>query len=372
MTEQNSSNHGQNQSDTGPTPPAGPYPVPAAMPPAQNQPRRFSWAKRLLIGVLVLILVFSVVLNLWMGTLLAITGMDHFRRVVIKKGQEPQTIAVYDVNGIIDGKAVSDFSAFYRNVATNPDVRAVVLRVDSPGGGASESDQIYDMVRRLREDHGKVVVVSMGGMAASGGYYVSAPGDKIYAEPNTITGSIGVIAVWPVLDEAMKKYGVEMVTIRSSSSRYWKATENYWEQPSERIRNNVRDMLDSMYQRFEQAVEQGRGQRLNPQKVEITITGDEGEPRTVSQTEPFNGKAFLADRAMELGLVDNIGYLNDATQSAAELAKLTNPHVVHFVPRKPLLKQLGFPGVSGALESLDIDSVEKFLAPRVLMLWKGK
>ncbi len=372
MTEQNSSGYGDNQSDSRVPPPPRPYPVPSAAPAAGQPPKKSSWLRRVLMAVVVLALIFSVLLNIWMGLLLAMTGMDHFRREVIRKGDDTQTVVVYDIEGIIDGKAVSDFTSFYRKVADDPDIKAVVLRVNSPGGGVSASDRIYNMVKKLRRRHGKTVVISMGGVAASGGYYVSAPGDKIYAEPTTVTGSIGVLSVWPVFGEAMEKYGVEMVTIRSSSSRHWKAAENFWEEPSERIRENVRSMLDKMQRQFESAVEECRGERLNPQKLEFTVTGDDGRTRTVTGTEPFNGKTFLADRAKELGLVDDIGYLKDATDAAAEIAKLTNPRVVRLVPRKPLLQQMGLFQSAGALESLDIDSPEKYLSPRILMLWKGE
>jgi len=362
-------------------PPAGPPPGGPALPPQQPRPayrppRKSGgvW-KVLLLVLLLLALVGSVVLNLVLLAGLA-AGFDmptgSMQTTALESGSADEQIAVYGVGSVLDSRAVAQFRSFYKAVAGNPNVQAVVLRVSSPGGGVTASDQICEMVKSLKA-RGKKVVVSMGSVAASGGYYISAPADEIYAEPTTVTGSIGVIAWWVALGGTLDKIGAEPVVVKSSHAEPWKDAWGGFETPHDYQRKHIQDVLDQMQKRFEQVVSAGRGNRLSPRSNEVTIPArDEGEPgRTVTETEPFNGKIYLADDAVDLGLVDKIGYQKDALDAAARLAGLTDRKVVRYSRRASLMEQL-LQSRSEPSLTLDADLLDKVQTPRFMMIWKAE
>ena len=341
-------------------------PPPGAMPWWVQPPKKRSWAGRILIGTGTLLFILSVLVNVYLVMFLLAQKGDAFDKTVIGEGRADQTVAVYSVEGIIDDEAVHYFDQFCRRLKTDKQVKAVVLRIDSPGGGVSASDEIYVKVKAIRETLKKPVVVSMGAVAASGGYYIAAPADAIYAEPTTITGSIGVLAAWPVLKGLMDKYGVEMVTIRSTQADVWKAAENYWERPEPQVRANMRQMLDEMQAKFESVVKAGR-KNLKLTKVAVTRPGQTGGVEKITQTEPFNGKVYLAEEAKRFGLIDNIGYQEDAVKEAARLAGLSKPRIVQYARHRSLRELLGF---SDPAAPLDAKTLDKLTSPRVMMLWK--
>ncbi|MGC9455395.1 MAG: S49 family peptidase [Phycisphaerae bacterium] len=363
---------GQPQSPPPARPPQPPHPAPPAAPvpgAAQPQPRRKG--SRFVRTVVGSVLLLSILLNVYLLIMIASQLAGPFQETVIREGQKDQTIAVYELSGIIDGEAASRFLTFYHEIASGSDVRAVVLRVESPGGGLTASDQIYQVVRRIRDD-GKTVVVSMGAVAASGGYYVSAPADEIIAEPTSITGSIGVLMQWFVLKGTLEKLGVEPVVMKSDDAQAWKDEISIYDEPAEHHREHLQKILNSMQDRFEQVVRQGRAGRLQTTTTRRTITagsGDEAEEVTFTETEPLNGKIYLADEALEFGLVDRIGYMEQALDRAEELAGLPDAHVVQYRARPPLLAQLM--GRSSEPNTLiSPDTIEKLRSPRLMLLWK--
>jgi protease-4 len=203
---------------------------------------------------------------------------------------------------------------------------------------------------RILKDGGKPVVVSMGATAASGGYYLSAPATRIYAEPATITGSIGVLAEYPVLAGTLEKIGLDVVTIKSTQSQDWKDVPSLLRQPKPEERQYLQALLDQMHTRFAEAVAAGR--QLSPEEL----------------AQVSNGKVWLAEDAKRLKLVDQIGYRQEAISYAASAAGVTNPHVVQYRYRKglgALLAEGRAPGVS-----IDERLVEQIRAPRMLMLWR--
>jgi len=359
--------------------PAGPWPAHPPMPPPGMPPggparkRTATWMIVLLV-LAGLGLVASVVVNV---LLLADVGTDFERRVamsttVLQAGKRDQTVALYAVNGIIDGRATAQFRQFYESVANDRNVKAVVLRVDSPGGGVTASDQICEMVKGLRTK-GKIVVVSMGSMAASGGYYISAPADEIYAEDTTITGSIGVIAGWLVLKGTLDKIGAEPIVIKSSHSEGWKDSMSSFRRPKDYHRRHLREVLDQLQQRFEETVQAGRGKRLKTRSVTYDIPADEdGKPPVRhTETEPLNGKIYLAAKARELGLIDRIGYQDAAIRRAAQLAGLTRKRVVHYSRRRTMMERL-IEGRSDGSLKIGLDLLEKLQTPRFMMIWKAE
>jgi len=345
----------------------------AVQPRPQPRKNRSGWKVMLsLLGVM--LLGGSLLMNLVLLVLLSGSLGDgaELKQEVIHKGDSGQTIAVYTLAGVVDGKMAEHFADFFDAVRQDEDVKAVVLRVESPGGGITASDQIYSMVHRLRHDHGKTVVVSMGGVAASGGYYLSAPAHEIVAEPTTLTGSIGVIATWPVIEGTLEKIGVDMMVMKSDNARGWKDDISPFRHPSRREREGIQEMLNKMQERFEQVVREGRGPRLNTEQQTYTMTVGEGEAaREVRHTEtvPFNGRVYLANAAKARGLIDEIGYETAAFDRAAALAGLGDPHIVRYA-RKVGFWEAVSQQKAHTMIPLDVQTIDELQTPRLMMMWK--
>jgi protease-4 len=357
----------------GPQQPAERTPPPAPVTPPAAQPVERRRGSRFLRAVFTSFLILSILLNVYLLIVVAAQFAGRFEQTVIRQGDESETIAVYQVRGIIDGDAADRFLSFYREIDGDENVQAVVLRVESPGGGLTASDQMYQIVRQLQSD-GKKVVVSMGAVAASGGYYISAPADEIVAEPTTTTGSIGVLMEWFVLKGTLEKLGVEPVVMKADDARAWKDEISIFETPDPHHRAHLQEVLNRMQKRFETIVRSGRGTRLRTTTSRRTLTvgeGDEARRVTITETEPLNGKIYLAQKALDFGLIDRIGYQRRAVQRAQSLAKLKNPHVVLYEVRQSVMSQLlgrgQRPGVLIEPETLD-----RLRTPRMLLLWKAE
>ncbi len=364
-----------------PTPPpwtpAGPagMPVPPAPvgPPRVwgPPPRRPSAVKHILLVIGGVFFALSILLNFYLILMLAAGLEDGFAHTTIKEGRADQTIAIYRITGVIDADAADRFSGFCKKVKTNRQIKAIVLRVNSPGGGVSAADQIHNLVEQLQGAR-KKVVVSMGAMAASGGYYISASADEILAEPTTITGSIGVIMAWFVLRGTMEKLGIQPMVLKSTSARGWKDEISYVQKPDARQRKHLQETLDAIQAKFENVVRAGRGDRLKVREASYTMrigTGEDAKEVHVQETEPLNGKIYLSEEARELGLIDGIGYLSTAIDRAATLAKLTNPKVVRYDVRRGLLVQL-LESRSASVLDLNIKTLDELQTPRILLMWK--
>ena len=190
------------------------------------------------------------------------------------------------------------------------DIKAVVLRVDSPGGAVAPSQEIDDAVKRIKAS--KKVVVSMGGMAASGGYYISAPADRIFAEPGTLTGSIGVIFLHFNVRGLLEWAKVEETTLKSGK---YKDTLSPFRPIQESDREEIQSISDDVYSQFVQAVAQGRGM-------------PESRVREIAEGRIYTGK-----RAKELKLVDELGGFDDAVAAAWGLAGQSGEPKVQYPPR---------------------------------------
>lgn len=197
--------------------------------------------------------------------------------------------------------------------ADDSDIKAIVLRIDSPGGGVVASDEIYQALQRLE----KPVVVSMGTVAASGGYFIAAPSDYIFATPYTITGSIGVISQFITAEELLDEVGVEVVVITSGEVKDF---GSFHREMTDEERAYWQSLIDEIYQGFVQVVADGRG--MDVERV----------------SELANGQVFTGTQALELGLVDEIGYMDDAIDKAAELGEISGePRVIELAPEVSLL-----------------------------------
>ncbi|MGB6449399.1 MAG: signal peptide peptidase SppA [Steroidobacteraceae bacterium] len=197
-------------------------------------------------------------------------------------------------------------------------IKAVVLRIDSPGGSVAASDEIYREVRAL-EAAGKPVVVSMGSLAASGGYYISAPADEIWASPATITGSIGIFAVVPTINRTLAKVGITVDGVGTTPL----SGQLQLERPlNDEARAFLQDTVNYGYSQFVAHVAQGRHKTVE----EVDAIGQ--------------GHVWSGIDAQRNGLVDHLGSLNDAVKAAARLAKLTRYKVEFVQPELSWAEQL--------------------------------
>ncbi|OEH86663.1 signal peptidase [Desulfuribacillus stibiiarsenatis] len=188
-------------------------------------------------------------------------------------------------------------------------IKAVVLQVNSPGGGVYESDEIYNSIRKLKKQYNKPIVVYMSKMAASGGYFVSAPADYIIANRNTLTGSIGVILGNLNFKELMERYGVKDQTFTSGPN---KAIMSPYQDLTEEQRVIMQSIIDDSYQYF----------------VDIIVEGRNMERSRV--LEIADGRIYTGSQAKEIGLVDDLGQVEDAIAKASDLAGVVNPTVITY------------------------------------------
>jgi len=232
------------------------------------------------------------------------------------------------------------------------DIKAIVLRVDSPGGAVAPSQEIHDAVKRIKAR--KKVVVSMGGMAASGGYYISAPADRIFAEPGTLTGSIGVIFLHFNVRGLLEWAKVEETTLKSGK---YKDTLSPFRPIQETDREEIQSISDDVYSQFVQAVAQGRGM-------------PEARVREIAEGRIYTGK-----RAKELKLVDELGGFDDAIAAAWGLAGQSGEPKVQYPPRERELSlrdlvrgafQGAFQGATEGVRSAPHEGGLMFLAPNLV------
>ena len=232
------------------------------------------------------------------------------------------------------------------------DIKAIVLRVDSPGGAVAPSQEIYDAVKRIKAR--KKVVVSMGGMAASGGYYISAPADRIFAEPGTLTGSIGVIFLHFNVRGLLEWAKIEETTLKSGK---YKDTLSPFRPIQETDREEIQSISDDVYSQFVQAVAQGRGM-------------PEARVREIAEGRIYTGK-----RAKELKLVDELGGFDDAVAAAWGLAGQSGEPKVQYPPRERELSlrdlvrgafQGAFQGATEGVRSAPHEGGLMFLAPNLV------
>ena len=199
-------------------------------------------------------------------------------------------------------------------------VVALVLRVDSPGGSVGASQEIYRALERFRES-GKPVVISMGNIAASGGYYVSSAGTYIYANAGTITGSIGVIIQHITYRELLNKLGIKATSIKTGK---FKDTLSPFKELSEEEKKYLQELVNNALEQFIQAILKYRKDKISEEKL-----------RSIA-----DGRVFTGEEALRLGLVDGIGSLYDAIEKAKELSGYPDAKPFFIQEEKSLLKRL--------------------------------
>lgn len=261
-----------------------------------------------------------------------------FPRLTKSAGQEKPKIAVIYVDGVIMGgrgqtSLLSDYGGTdnlikqLHQARDDKAVRAILLRINSPGGSAPASQEVGEEIKKVRAA-GKIVVTSMGDMAASGGYWLAACTDKIYANPATLTGSIGVYMPYANWEELYKKIGIREEKIKSGPHKDILSPDRPMTDEERAI---VQAMVDDMYNQFVTIVAEGR--KMDPAKVR----------------QLADGRIYTGNQAKALGLVDELGNMYDALEGTAELAGIKG---------KPEIKEYGkispWSMLLGASESVDI------------------
>jgi protease-4 len=220
-------------------------------------------------------------------------------------------IAIVRVEGIIFNS--KEIIKQLKKHKSNPTVKAMVLRVDSPGGGVGPAQEIYELVREIANKKEKKILVSMGSVAASGGYYIACPAEKIVANPGTITGSIGVIMEFPNIQELFKKIGLDTVVVKSGK---YKDLGSPVRPMSKEERRLIQGMIDDVYQQFVNAVAEGRN-------------------LPAEQVRQFaDGRIFSGKQAKKLGLVDELGGLEHTVELAARLTGLDKKAFIRLEEQK--------------------------------------
>jgi protease IV len=198
-------------------------------------------------------------------------------------------------------------------------VVAVVLEVNSPGGGVTASDVMHQSILDFKRSSGKPVVVSMGDVAASGGYYISTAADRIVANETTLTGSLGVVLPLLNFSEAADKYGVTQEYIKSGK---FKTMGSSWKELTPEERKIFQSIVEEDYSEFVKVIVQGRG--LSEERVR----------------EIADGRVYSGEQAKELGLVDSFGGLDEAAEISRNLANVEEATVVRYVQKPSFVETL--------------------------------
>lgn len=244
-----------------------------------------------------------------------------FTEEVVKDGSELKKIVILDVDGVIqdtgDGGSLlqstgynhQDFLKKLNYIQEDDSVKGVIIRVNSPGGGVVESAEIHDKLVDLQKNSKKPVYISMGSMAASGGYYISTAAKRIYASPETLTGSLGVIMEGYNYKGLADKYGVDFVTIKSGK---YKDIMSPTREMTAEERQILQRMIDNSYEGFVKVISEGRHMSIDQVK------------------QIADGRVYDGRQAKEINLIDDFGYLEDVIKQMKKQEKLSGAKVVRY------------------------------------------
>ncbi|KPK63944.1 hypothetical protein AMJ83_04530 [candidate division WOR_3 bacterium SM23_42] len=249
------------------------------------------------------------------------------------RGQAPGgSVGVVEITNVIHSSKniVKDI----KNFGDSPSIKAIILRINSPGGVVAASQEIYDIVKRQKDK--KPIITSMESVAASGAYYIALPSDVIVANPGTVTGSIGVIMEWPVIEKLLQKLGIEFEVIKSKEHKDIGST---YRRLSEKERRLMQEMVTDVYDQFVQATAEHRGIPLD------------------SVLKLADGRVVTGRQAKALGLIDTLGSFEAAVEIAGDLIDIEKPHLVYPPKRLSLIDILVTP-------------MEHITLPKLYFLWR--
>jgi protease-4 len=282
---------------------------------------------------------------------------------VIESSDTKDKIAIVDVEGVLSSDEQesilatkeSQLVAFVeklKRVEADEDVKAVVVRIDSPGGDVTTSDILYHELVRFKQRKKVPVVAAFMGVAASGGYYLASGADTIVAHPTSITGSIGVISMHFSLAGLLDKIGVKAEALKSGPM---KDVGSPFRTLDDADRKLLQSLIDQFYARFVDVVAEGRKGRLSPAEVKALA----------------DGRVFTAQQALEARLVDRVGYLEEAVGEALARAQVKKANVVMYSRRPSRIKNEY--SVSAAAQSMpgsELDQARRLLGFHCYYLWE--
>ena len=298
--------------------------------------------------ILLVLLAFSIVSNLrGFARNFVSSGGRHIRasgprleEVIIEDNESQNKIAVVDIEGIISSRVIDGggynlvdiVKAQLKRSEDDDRVKAVILKVDSPGGEVLASDEIYRLLTDFQKDAKKPIIASMASLAASGGYYVSAPCQWIVANELTITGSIGVIMHGWNYRALMDKVGLAPQVYKSGKFKDMLSGERKPEEIPPEEREMMQHLIDETYARFKQVVQDGRSSAHQKNKGNV----DKGRPLADDWAKYADGRVLSGREAYNLGFVDQLGNFQDAVKRAKILGGLggtSNANLIQYQQR---------------------------------------
>lgn len=309
----------------------------------------------------------SLLLNLyallWMG--MRSGSVDSAAITPIVKGDKTQTIAVIPIEGVIFGETVEKIEKLLQRVEEDNNVKALVLEIDTPGGGVTASDQIHHRIQEFKQRRNIPVIASIQSQGTSGGYYIACAADYIYAQPTTLTGNIGVMMPRINLAGLAERWGIEDNSLHSTGADF-KTAGSFLKEETPEEREYWLGLIDDSFQQFKDVIVAGRVDANGQTRLKAPIN------------EIANGKAYTARQAHELGLIDAIGYLSDACAYVQSDLGLSNPHVVRYKHRQTLFDLFGTSfsvnpaqgSADGTQINVQVDRriIEELFAPRPMYL----
>jgi protease-4 len=309
---------------------------------------------------------------------------EHLReKHIAGSSTELDKIAIVAIEGVILEGFLGNVHKQIDQAARDSHVKAVVIRINSPGGSITASEGLHRRIVRLRDGDkdaewtAKPLVVSMGSIAASGGYYIAVPAGKLFAETTTMTGSIGVYVSLPNLKGLGEKAGVSMTTIKAGEI---KDSGGLFKEMTDKEKQVLQDTVDDAYVQFLDVVEKARKPRLTRAKLLERFMVTPLRPDPQAQPKPAgpykryraDGGIFTAAKAKELELIDALGTLEDAIKAAAAAAGLTSYNAIQYQKPRTLMDLIlnarSTPEPAGLL---DADRLRAALTPRVWYLANG-
>jgi protease-4 len=329
-------------------------------------PPRRSFARGIFVSLATTIFGLSLLANIYLLVFSGIFSASGMTEAVVKEGSTDK-VAIIPIHGIVDSGMASQVKEWIKKVDKDKDVKAIVLDVDSPGGTITASDEIYHWIGQLKKERGLKVAVSMGGLGASGAYYISCTGDRLFAQPTTLTGSIGVIAEKWNFSELASKWGLKDTSQTAPPPPdTYKDAGSMFRPETKRDQDYFQSLIDQAYAQFTGIVKDSRKANLKGQDSEL-----------------FNGRIFTADEAEKNGLIDQKGYIEDACNWVAQSAGLSSPTIVRYQRRATLVDLFLSTSAGNAPDrraaangnvNITIDSklIDELTTPRLQYLWKGQ
>ncbi|UCD18844.1 MAG: signal peptide peptidase SppA [candidate division WOR-3 bacterium] len=242
------------------------------------------------------------------------------------------SVGVIEITGIIHSPKhiLKDLKTF----GDDPSIKAIILRINSPGGVVAASQEIYDMVKR--QGVKKPIISSMESVAASGAYYLALPSDVIVANPGTITGSIGVIMEWPVLEKLLQKIGIEFETVKSKEH---KDIGSSYRRMNDRERQLMERVVTDVYDQF------------------VAVTAEHRMIPVDSVARYADGRVFTGGQAKALGFIDTLGSFETAVEIAGDMVGIERPHLIYPPKRISFI-------------DLFVEPMEHLLLPKLYFVWR--